>query len=145
MSEVLFSCERFLSLDDDKLVRYAEPFVTTQADSVPKSAYELLVSKLDDLGDIHTVYALEICMRIDPQDVVGHVVRFLSHPSSSVCCTACRLIETLPPRSVSADLVRRIAETPIVDLFTSHFRSGERVRVGTNEEFIRVLVARFRS
>lgn len=144
MSEFTFDCEHFLSLSDSEVVKYAEPFVTTQADKVPDSAYEILAGKFDQMSDVQTVYALEICMRIAPQEFVSQTVEFLSHPDSSVCCTASRLIETVPPESVSRSLVKRIAETPVVKLFTSHVRTGERVQIGTNEEFIRTLLGKFK-
>ena len=143
MSKSIFSCEHFLALDGDELIDYAEPFVTTQVDKVPDSVYETLLDRLGGLGDIHTVYTLEICMRIDPKNFVSHAIEFLSHSDSSVCCTACRLIESLPKEFIADDLVKKIAETPIVDLFSLHIRSGERIRIGTNEEFIRTLVTRF--
>lgn len=144
MSGFIFDCEHFLSLSDGEVIKYAEPFVTTQADMVPDSAYEVLAGKFDQMSEIQTVYALEICMRISPQEFVSKTAEFLSHSDSSVCCTASRLIETVPPESVSRLLVKRIAATPVVNLFASHVRTGERLQIGTNEKFIRALLDKFK-
>jgi len=144
MSKDTFDCDHFLSLSNGELIDYTEPFVTTQADKVPCSVYETLANKLDELSDTHVVYALEICMRIAPQEFASQAVEFLSHSDPSVNCTAYRVIESLPPEFVSSALVKRIAETPVVDLITSHVRTGERVKIGTNEEVVRELLDKFK-
>jgi len=110
---------------------------------VPNSAYEVLAGILDQMSDVQTVYALELCMRLEPEKFASQVVEFLSHGESAVCCTASRLLESLSPELVSTDLVERISKTPLVALFTTHVRTGERMQIGTNEEFIRKLRDRF--
>jgi hypothetical protein len=139
----VFSHDRFLSLAGCELVKYAEPFLTTQAEAIPGSVYETLQSQLADMDEEHAVYALEICMRLKPSEFVSRAVTFLSHTDAAVCSTAYRLINSLPPNLIPADLVEKIAATPTVALFAPDVRSGERIRIGTNEEFIRDLVSRF--
>ena len=138
-----FSCERFLSLTGGELVNYVEPFVTIQSDAIPESVYDSLQPRLAVLDNEHTVYALEICMLLKPRAFISRVVGFLSHDDSSVCSTAYRLIKTIHPSLMSADLVAEVADTPTVDLFASDVRSGNRIRIGTNEEFICDLVKSF--
>jgi hypothetical protein len=140
-----FSCDRFLSLAGSELVSYVEPFVTTQSAAIPESVYESLQPKLPVLDNEHTVYALEICMMLKPSVFISHVVGFLSHNDSSVCCAAYRLIKSTKPSLMPADLAAAIAKTPTVDLFASDVRSGNRIRIGTNEGFIRDLVESFAS
>lgn len=135
-----FSYDRFLSLAGSELVNYVEPFVTTQADEIPESVYDRLQSGLAGLDEQHTVYALEIGTQLKPGEFVGRVVGFLAHPDSSVCSTAYRLIKSTPPNLLTGSVVEEIAATPTVDLFTSDVRSGSRIRIGTNEEFLRDLV-----
>ena len=144
MNESTFDCEHFLSLCNDELVTYAEPFVTTQAEKVPGSAYDILANRFDQMSDVHKVYALEICMRLAPEKFVGQAIEFLAHTDSAVCCTASRLLEAVSPELVSDNLIKRISETPVVELFATHVRTGERVRIGTNKEFIRTLLGRLR-
>ena len=143
MSEIIFDGEHFLSLSDDEVIKYAEPFVTTQADMVPDSAYEFLAGRLDQMSDVQTVYALELCMRLAPEDFASEAVKFLSHGDSAVCCTASRLLESLSPESVSNELVEQISKTPLVALFATRVQTGERTQIGTNEEFISKLLHRF--
>jgi len=138
-----FSYERFLSLAGGELVNYVEPFVTTQSEAIPESVYDSLQPGLALLDNEHTVYALEICMLLKPRDFISRVVGFLSHNDSSVCCTAYRLIKSTQPSLIPADLVVEVADTPTVDLFASDVRSGNRIRIGTNEEFIHDLVKSF--
>jgi len=140
-----FSYERFMSLAGSTLVSYAEPFVNTRTEAIPKSAYDLLVSNLSRLDEEHTVYALEICMALKPNEFADMVVGFLANANSSVSCTAYNLLKRIPPELRSADLLSSISSTPVVDLFASDVHTGNRIRIGTNKEFIRDLVAKFPS
>jgi hypothetical protein len=137
----LFSLDRFLSLSGPDLFQYAEPFVSTETALVPESVYDPLRSMLTEMDDRHLVYALEICMLLKPQEFASRAADFLSHVDSAVCCAACRALEHLDADAMTPELVKRITETPIVDLFSVHVRTGERVRVGSNKEFIRHLLA----
>jgi hypothetical protein len=138
-----FNYDRFLSLAGCELVDYVEPFLTTKTNAIPESVYDPLQARLTGLDEYHAVYALEICMLLKPREFISHVVGFLSHHDSSVCCTAYRLIKAIQPTLMPTSLVAKIAATPTVDLFTSDLRSGDRIRIGTNEEFIRDLVKSF--
>jgi len=138
-----FDCDRFLSLGGSELVGYVEPFVNIRIDAIPESAYGVLQAALDGLDEVHTVYALEICMLLKPSEFAHQAAAFLSHTDAAVCCAACNSMNRLPPSLMPADLVQKIAATPTVDLFTTDLHSGERIRIGTNEEFIRDLVAKF--
>lgn len=140
-----FSYERFMSLAGSTLVSYAEPFVNTGTHAIPESAYDLLVSNLTRLDEEHTVYALEICMTMKPNEFASIVVGFLANAHCSVSCTAYNLLKRISPELMPADLRSRIAATPVVDLFTSDVHTGNRIRIGTNKEFIRDLVATFPS
>lgn len=140
---VMFDCDRFLSLGGSELVAYVEPFVNGQAPAIPESVYHMLEGVIDRLDEEHTVYALEICMSLKPFEFVRRAVAFLSHPDAGVCCAACNSINRLSPTLMPEEVVHRIASTSIIDLFTTDLHSGERIRIGTNEEFIRGIVARF--
>jgi hypothetical protein len=137
----LFSFDRFLALAGSELVNYVEPYVNTHAYAIPEAVYDPLQSGLATFDVEHTVYALEICMLLKPREFVSCAVGFLSHSDSSVCCTAYRVLSSLPREMISIDLARKIAATPRVDLFDPHW-SGKRIRIGTNEEFIRGLAAK---
>jgi hypothetical protein len=138
-----FSYERFMSLPGSTVWSYAEPFVNTRMDAIPDSVYDLLVPSLSKLDEAHTVYALEICMALRPSEFAGVVVGFLAHTNSAISCTAFRLLKKIPPTLMPTDLATKIATTPIVDVFTHDVRTGNRIRIGTNKEFIRELVATF--
>jgi len=140
-----FSYERFMSLVGSALVSYAEPFVNTSTHAIPEFVYDLLVSDLVRLDEEHTVYALEIGMAMKPNEFARIVVGFLANPHSSVSCTAYNLLKRIAPDLMPADLPSTIAVTPVVDLFASDVHTGSRIRIGTNKEFIRDLVARFSS
>ena len=138
-----FSYEQFMSLPGSTVWSYAEPFVNTKMDAIPESAYDPLVSNLSKLDEAHTVYALEICMALKPIEFASIAVGYLASADSSVSCTACRVLKKIPPSLMSVDVARKIAATPVVDLFTHDVRTGDRIRIGTNQEFIRDLVATF--
>ena len=140
-----FSYERFMSLAGSALVSYAEPFVNTRLGTIPESVYDLLVTDLTRMDNEHTVYALEICMALKSSAFASIVVGFLAHADSAVSCTAYRLLKRIPPNLIPADLLSKIAATPVVDLFSADVRTGNRIRIGTNNEFIRDLVATFAS
>ncbi len=137
-----FRLDRFLALSGLELHDYTEPFVNRLQDAIPECVYEPLQSKLADLDEEHTVYALEINMLLNPEEFIERAVQFLSHSDSAVCCTAFRTIERLPAAFMTNDLLEQIRGTPVVDLFTTHVRTGERVRVGTNDQFIHDLLAK---
>jgi hypothetical protein len=142
MTEQSFSLDRFLFLSGAELCNYAEPFVNTRMNAISESVYEPLQCRLADLDEEHTVYALEICMLLEPREFAIRAAQFLSHSDSAVCCTAVRVLEWLPPSLITDDLVKQVRATPITDLFTTHVRTGDRVHLGTNEDFIRQLLAK---
>ncbi|WP_146512637.1 hypothetical protein [Thalassoglobus neptunius] len=137
-----FCVDKFLALSGAELHEYSEPFVNELHDAIPEAVYESLQSKLQDLDEEHTIYALELNMLLKPNEFVGFAIPYLSHSDSAVCCTAYRTIERQPTSLITNDLCNQIRATPIVDLFSTHVRTGEKVLVGTNEEFIRNLLAK---
>jgi hypothetical protein len=141
-SEV-FRLDRLLSLTGGEMVKYVEPFVNERMTAIPELVYEPLQSKLADMDDEHALYALEICMLLKPSEFLLRAITFLSHPDAAVCCAAYNSINGLPQASMPADLVAKVATTPKVDLFAPDLRSGDRIRIGTNEWFIHDLVAKF--
>jgi len=144
MSEsTVFSFDRFLSLTGAEFVNYVEPFVNAQSGSIPEGVYDPLQARLSSMDAEHAVYALEICMRLNAGEFVRRAAVFLSHSDAAVCCAAYRVINWLPVTSMPPDVAAEIAATPAVDLFGPDFRSGERIRIGTNEAFIRDLVTKF--
>jgi len=140
-----FSYDRFLSLVGSALVSYTEPFVNTGKYAISESVYDLLMSNLPRMDEEHIVYALELCMVLKSSEFAYIVAEFLSHVESAVSCTAYRLLKLIHPNLMPADLSKKIAATPVVDLFTHDVRDGKRIQIGTNKEFIRDLVARFAS
>lgn len=139
----VLSHDRFLSLAGSELVEYVEPFVNVQMEAIPEVVYEPLQSRLANMDDEHALYALEICMLLKPSEFVGRAITFLSHPNAAVCCTAYRLINGVPTTLMPSDLAAKVAATPTVDLFAADVRSGDRIRIGTNERFIREIVEKF--
>ena len=135
-NQTLFSFDRFSSLTGSDLVNYVEPYLSTRPEAIPESVYGQLLSGLATWDEYHVVYAMELCMRSKPEDFVGRAVPFLSHRDASVCCTAYRLIKSLPPSQQPDDLVSEIASVPVVELFRGDPRSGELKKVGTNEAFL---------
>jgi len=138
----IFSLERFLSLAASELVEYAEPFVNVLSSGIPHKIYSELRSRLANMDEMHVIYALEIGMYLNPLEFVHNAVGYLSHTDAAVCCAANRAMHFLSPASVPRDVVAKIIATPIVDLFTNDVRTGERIRIGTNEVFIRDLAVR---
>jgi len=135
-----FSFERFMSLFGPDLVSYAEPYVTTEVESIPKEIYPALVSSFTDMDETHLVYALEICMRLKPKEFIQRAVAFLAHPSAAVCTTAFRIVEYMPLDEIPTDVVNNLFNIKVVDLFGPNLRSGERICVGTNETLLRTLL-----
>jgi len=138
-----FSYDRFISLTGLEHCDYAEPFVTTRPAAIPESAYDPLQAGLAAFDDEHTVYALEICMRLRPSAFIDRVVGHLAHADSSVCCTAYNLLTRVSPSSMPANLAREIANIPVIGLFTADIHTGDRIRIGTNRQFLHDLVERF--
>ncbi len=145
MSSNHFEIEHFLSLSGESLIDYVEPFVTTGRFDVPDSVYNQLVATLGKLSDEHTVYALELCKLLKQSDFVEIAIDYLSHASANVCCTACRLIESLPLTMVSKESRRRISNVPIVAIYAINPRNSTLVCTGTNQSFIHLLVTKFNS
>lgn len=139
----LFNYDRFCSLTGADLINYAEPFVNTRHQAIPNSVYELLRSSLGWLDEAHLVYALEVCMLLKPMDFLAAVVAFLSHQDASVSCTAYRLISKLRAEAIPEYVKEKIAAIPIVDIFGPDLHSGNKTRIGTNQEFIRSLCTQF--
>ena len=137
-----FCLDEFLALSGAELRDYTEPFVNENREALPESLYEPLQSKLAVLDEEHIVYAIEISMLLRPKEFAGCAVQFLSHSDSAVCCTAFRTIERLPAAYITNELLEQIRATPVTNLFTTHVRTGERVEIGTNEMFIRDLLAK---
>lgn len=138
-----FELHHFLSLSGQALSDYSAPLLATRSAATFGSVYELLVSKLTMVDEQHLVYALEICMLLKSEEFIEDVVAFLSHTDASVCCTAYRLLANYPHTLLPNDFVRRIAVVPVVELFAPSCRSDEKVRVGTNAEFLHSLTAKF--
>jgi len=92
------------------------------------------------MDEFHKVYAIEICMLLNPMAFKSHAIQYLSDSCSSVCCAACRAIEKMPRVLVTDELVEMVAAAPIVDVYSSDIHTGERICIGTNETFIRVLI-----
>jgi hypothetical protein len=139
----IFNYGHFLSLTGYELVKYVEPFLTMQREAIPESVYEPLQSTLAHMDNEHALYALEMCMLLKPSAFARRLITFLSHSDAAVCTTAYRLINGLSPDLMPADLVAKIVATPTVDLFAPDVRTGDRIRIGTNEVFIRDLVAKW--
>src|SRR5690349_14980193 len=116
---VAFNLDHFLSLAGSELATYVEPFLTTHIESVPQSVYDLVQFQLTSMDEEHTVYALEICMLLRPNEFVTRAVSFLSHTDAAVCCAAYNAINHLPSTLATAELVAKIAATPQVDLFAA--------------------------
>lgn len=138
-----FNYDHFISLAGSDVVKYAEPFVNMRREAIPESVYEQLEAALPNMDELHTVYALEICMILRPQEFVSRAVEFLLHSDAAVCCAAYNSINNLPSALVTADLVAKIAATPVVNLYGPDLHSDKKIPAGTNEAFIRKLVSKF--
>jgi hypothetical protein len=135
-----FSFERFMSLSGSDLVIYAEPYVTTEAESIRKEIYSALASSLADMDETHLVYALEICMKLKPKELIQRATAFLAHPDAAVCSTAFRIVEYIPVNEIPTDVVDNFSSIKVVDLFGPNLRTGERICMGTNETLLRMLL-----
>ena len=139
-NQASFRFDRFSSLKGADLVDYVEPYLATHVEAIPESVYEQLVAGLTYWDEFHLVYAMELGMRRKPCDFARRVVPFLSHHDASVCCAAYRLIKSLPSGREFDDLVPEIMAVPPAELFSTNPITGERIRIGTNEAFLRDLV-----
>ncbi len=90
----------------------------------------------------HTVYAVEIGMRLMPDLFLSDAIRLLQHSNSDVCCAAFRVIDNLPTQLITSAAIDQIKATPIVELFATSFATGKPVRSGTNEVFLRKIYER---
>jgi len=143
MTDARFDCDKFNTLNGCDLVAYVEPYLAAQQDRIPAATYEALESVIDRLDDAHTVYAIEICMLLKPDDFAGRAIEFLSHSDASVCCAAFNSVSRLSRSSLTDELVARIRATPVVDLFGPDLHSNKRIPIGTNAEFIRSLLDKY--
>lgn len=140
MTDSLFDYDYFMSLAGTELTAYAEPFVNIHQDLIPESAYDEIGRALDGMDEMHTVYAIEICMLLRPSEFIGRAVEFLAHSSGAVCCAASNTIKRAPKDLITFSIAEKIKSTPIVQIYSEHFRTGERIHHGTNEELIRSLL-----
>lgn len=138
-----FDVETFFSLGELELGEYVEPYLVDAAATIPEPAYGILLGELYELDIGHKVYALELCMRINPDDFKRRLVTHLSNENSAVCCAAYNLLNKLGTDDINDELSSQLASVKEVSLVTNDVRTGVEIRIGSNRQFIEDLRRKF--
>jgi hypothetical protein len=136
-----FDFNRFMKLSGNDVTEYTEPYLNIWRPSLPESIYHQLIACLEELDSVHLVYALEICMLLKPESFFQHVISFLSHSDATVFLAAYRLILRHSPGLMNQKIEKQIASTPVTNLYSRHVRTGRMICFGTNEKFIKEMIA----
>lgn len=75
---------------------------------------------------------------------IDHAVQCLSNHDAAVCSAATRVLVAQTELLKDDSLQQRLAQVPIIELYTISPSSNEPVRVGNNEELLRQLRVSFR-
>jgi hypothetical protein len=149
-AERAFNYDTFISLEGMDLHHYVDALedaglANATATSSTNSVYDALLSGLPSMNDEHVVYAIEICMRLNPIDFLPQAVQYLAHNDASVCCAACRAIEQLPQGAIPDSIVSQIEGIPVAPLTVKDIPPGKVITIGTNEVFLRAVLAKARA
>jgi len=140
MSEECFEIQKFLKLKGLELSKYAEPLLANVGCVVSETTALDLLSNVDQLSTEQLVYALELGMKIAPDKFAKLAIESLSHSDANLCCSAARVLEHMAPEVAPGNLRSEVERVPIVDIYLTHFQTGERFKVGTNGKFLAHLV-----
>jgi hypothetical protein len=120
-----FDYDRFAALDGLELSSYIDPMLNAViADDsiiVPRDFLQHLYSNLHRYDDFHLIYALELGGHRAPDLFLPQVPSYLAHPNNSVACAALRVLESLPDKWLTAELVNSLRDVlPSVSFAPKH-------------------------
>jgi hypothetical protein len=101
----IFEYEKFIKLQALELCNYVEPLLRDPATIVPKDDLERMYSELGTYDQYHLVYALELGNARLPDLFIRAVPSFLSSQEGSVSCAVWNLLNRLPDRYITRELV----------------------------------------
>ena len=136
MTVEVFDLTKFQSMNGTPLDEYASRMLAQGSENLSGVDYDEIASLLRHADEYHSVYLLELCAKLDPNRVAAIAAPYLSSRIASLCCTASRILGTLEPQGISAEVRLVIEECPVIDLYWDDPTSGESRQVGTNEVFI---------
>jgi hypothetical protein len=141
ISTTSFDYDRFVTLGGVELCHYVEALLADPTMKVSSQSLDRMLSDLPDYDEYHTVYALTLGVAHSPKAFVPHVVQYLGHEQSSVCCTAFNILKRLPDEFVTQELVESVQKVPVDrKLYTDRF-DGTRHLVGTNTPLVSEVLA----
>jgi hypothetical protein len=136
MTVNVFDIAKFQSMNGTPLDEYASRMLAQGSEVLSGVDYDEIASLLRHADEYHSVYLLELCAKLDPNRVAAIAVPYLSSQVASLCCTASRILGSLEPQGISAEVRLIIEACPVIDLYWDDPTSGESRQVGTNEAFI---------
>jgi hypothetical protein len=143
MNQRTFDVEHFLSISNEELVAYIEPFLISEEWKIDDDQARKIEGAFPTLDKFQTVYALELCMRADAVRFIPNAIECLSHRDAEICCAASNSIDRFWSTNCTVDIVALLVSVPEVELFTTHVVTGNIESMGTNEKFVRPLIDRF--
>ena len=100
----------FMSLNGLRLVEYVEPLLIDPAIDVPAEMLAKLLSQLSELDEFHLVYALQLGATFSLESFLPRFSTFLNHKHDSVRCTALNILDRIPDKHVSRELVEAVRQ-----------------------------------
>ncbi|MDA1054787.1 MAG: hypothetical protein O3C40_30540 [Planctomycetota bacterium] len=113
-----FSIYEFDALTAERLQNYMEALLARDDLVVTPDQFSQLFAGLGHYDHYHLVYALNLCARYDVNAIALLLPNMLSHTEGAVFCAALNILQGIPAKFVTSELLRRI-EAVVVD---SRFR-----------------------
>ena len=132
-----FDFKTYVGLHGLALEEYIGPFLVMPICNETIAVCDALHAGIASLDEEHLVYAIELITPVRP--LAG--VQYLQHVNAAVFLAAFRSIRRISTESVSQEIIHAIESCPRANLFSINPRTGERVEIGSNADFLAELLA----
>lgn len=127
--------DKFISLQGLELCHYVESLLADPETTISEDALRQMLTELPQYDEYHLVYALEFGARHLPSQFIPQVPAYLAHDSGAVLCAACNILNRLPKRDVTPELVdsvrRVVAIHPVKNFVKDMLRRLENLLEAT--------------
>ena len=107
----LIEYDTFIGLQGIELYEFMEPVLADPTTVVSEEALDRMLRELDRYDEYHLVYALLLGTQHSLETFISHVPQYLTHRHASVRCTAYNILDRLPDRYITPNLVNAIRQT----------------------------------
>ncbi len=106
--EQMFSYKHFVELDGHQLVQYMEALLNAPTFEVEESEVRRLMETIFSYDEYHCVYAILICERVAPSELIMVLPMLLTDRRDSVFCAALNCCRALSNEQITASFLRRL-------------------------------------